>query len=205
MSGSPDVTDAMNLDDYPDDDGKKVWLSEREVEQLLDVQEDTIQEVAVKLGVRCGLRTHEIVQVAPEHVVDTEAGTMVRVWESAKTNKYRETPIPPDFATTIRTIDGVRDEGSDEPLVDVTKRTLRRWMEGATELLQEDTGEPGWQFVGFHDLRRTWATQLRSADVDAMVVCDWGGWDDLDTFLDHYRGTHTPEAQRREREKVDWL
>jgi len=55
------------------------------------------------------------------------------------------------------------------------------------------------------DLRRTWATQLRSADVDAMVVCDWGDWNDLDTFLDHYRGTHTPEAQRRKRGKVDWL
>jgi len=35
-----------------------------------------------------------------------------------------------------------------------------------------------------------------------MVVCDWGGWNDLDTFLDHYRGTHTSEAQRRERQKV---
>ena len=29
-----------------------------------------------------------------------------------------------------------------------------------------------------------------------MVVCGWGDWNDLDTFLDHYRGTHTPEAQR---------
>jgi integrase len=71
--------------------------------------------------------------------------------------------------------------------------------------LQEATDDFGWQYLGMHDLRRTWATSLRSADVDAMVVCDWGGWDDLDTFLDHYRGTHTPEAQLREREKVDWL
>lgn len=42
-------------------------------------------------------------------------------------------------------------------------------------------------------------------DVDAMVVCDWGRWGDLDTFLDYYRSTHTPEAQCREREKVEWL
>jgi predicted CopG family antitoxin len=26
-----------------------------------------------------------------------------------------------------------------------------------------------------------------------MVVCDWGGWDDLETFLDHYKGTHSPK------------
>ena len=31
-----------------------------------------------------------------------------------------------------------------------------------------------------------------------MGVCDRGGWQDLDTFLDHYRGTRSPEAQHRE-------
>ncbi|WP_246308273.1 tyrosine-type recombinase/integrase [Halosimplex rubrum] len=90
-------------------------------------------------------------------------------------------------------------------MVDVSTRTLRRWTAKATDELLDETDEPGWEYVGFHDLRRTWATSLRSEDVDAMVVCDWGGWDDLQTFLDHYRGTHTPEAQRREREKVEWL
>jgi len=32
-----------------------------------------------------------------------------------------------------------------------------------------------------------------------------GGWNVLQTFLDNYRGTHNPEAQLREREKVGWL
>jgi len=195
----------MNLEDYPDDDGMKVWLSESEVDQLLDQFDDTEKRIAVGLAVRCGLRSDEVVDVAPDHVVDTDAGRMLRVWSSAKTDNYRETPIPPNLATTIRTVGDVRDAPTGEPVVEVSTRTLRRWMESATETLLDDTDEPGWQFVGFHDLRRTWATSLRSADVDAMVVCDWGGWDDLDTFLDHYRGTHSPEAQLREREKVGWL
>jgi len=38
-----------------------------------------------------------------------------------------------------------------------------------------------------------------------MVICDWGGWDGLQTVLDHYRGPDTPEAERREREIVEWL
>jgi hypothetical protein len=76
-------------------------------------------------------------------------------------------------------------------------------MENATDQLQDGTDGPDWQFAGFHDRRRTWATQLQSADVDAMVVCDWDGWNDLDTSLDHYRGTHAPKPQRRE--TVDWL
>jgi len=195
----------MNLENYDDQDGMKAWLSEQEVQQLLDQFEDTEERIAVSLAVRCGLRSAEVLDIAPDHVVDTDAGTMLRVWESAKTGEYRETPIPPNLATTIRTAGDMREQPTDAPLVDATTRTLRRWMEGATSDLLDETGDDGWQFVGMHDLRRTWATSLRSADVDAMVVCDWGGWDDLQTFLDHYRGTHTPEAQLRERQKVDWL
>ena len=195
----------MNLDDYPDQDGKKVWLSQDEVDQLLDATDDAITDVAFRLAVRCGLRSEEVIGVAPNDVVDTDAGIMLRIWNGAKTGEYRETPIPEALANTITTIADVRDEPDDEPIVDVSKRTLRRRIAAAAEQLEDETGDAGWQYVGMHDLRRTWATQLRSADVDAMVVLDWGGWNDLDTFLDHYRGTHTPEAQRRERGKVDWL
>jgi hypothetical protein len=99
---------------------------------LPDVLDDTIQSAAAKLGVRCGLRTHEIIGVTPQDMAETDASAMLRVWESAKTDHYRETPIPPEFATTI---DGVRDDPSDAPLVDVSKRSLRRWMEDATEQL----------------------------------------------------------------------
>ena len=71
--------------------------------------------------------------------------------------------------------------------------------------LREATDDDGWSHLAFHDLRRTWATSLASTDVDPMLVLDWGGWDDLGPFLEHYRGTYSPEAQRREREKVAWL
>jgi len=59
--------------------------------------------------------------------------------------------------------------------------------------------------VSFHDLRRSWATNLAAAGVDPILVLDVGGWADLETFLDHYRGSYSPEAHRREREKVAWL
>jgi hypothetical protein len=36
----------------------------------------------------------------------------------------------------------------------------------------------------FPDLRRTWATALAREDVDPLLVCDWGGWNDLETFFD---------------------
>lgn len=193
----------MNLEQHEKRDDMKVWLSADEVDRLLDAAEDTEERIAFALGARCGLRSHEILDVAPEHVHDTDAGTMLRVWHG-KGDKFRETPMPADLATTIRTVADVRDAPPSESILDVTTtRTLRNWVQkGAARV---DSNDPGWEYLSTHDLRRTWAGQLRNADVDAMVVCDWGGWNDLETFLEHYKGTSTPEAQRRERGKVDWL
>jgi hypothetical protein len=42
----------------------------------------------------------------------------------------------------------------------------------------------------------------------AVVTCvtiAWGGWEDWETFRDHYLGEFSPEAIRRERGKVDHL
>lgn len=198
-----DKPDTMNLREHESRNDMKVWLSQREVELLVDAAASTSERIAFELGARCGLRSHEVLDVAPEHVVDTDAGTMLRVF-AGKGDKYRETPCPRDLATTIRTVDDVRGAPSSHPLVEITStRTLRRWIRRAADRVDDD--DPGWQHLSFHDLRRTWATALASADVDALLVCDWGGWNDLETFLDHYRGTFSPEAQHRERQKVEWL
>lgn len=186
----------------------KVWLSEQEVEQYLTGVKDTTRRIAFGLGLRCGLRSAEIVEAAPADVVDGPAGTMLRVREDgAKGDKYRETPVPPNLATTIRTIDDIREEPSTAPLVDVSTRTLRRWVRAhAVEVGEECDDLEGWSDLSPHDFRGTWATLLAGAeDIDPLVVCEWGGWSDLSTFLDHYRGSYSPEVQRRARDAVEWL
>ncbi|RZH66529.1 tyrosine-type recombinase/integrase [Natrinema altunense] len=195
----------MNLKQHENRDDMKVWLSQNEVEQLLEAADGTQQRIAFALGARCGLRSHEVLDVAPEDIVDTDAGTMLRVWHG-KGDKFRETPVPRNLATTIRTVDDVRDAPTSSSLVEITStRSLRRWVRSTADQLYDETGDAGWDHLGFHDLRRTWATALASADVDPLLVCDWGGWNDLETFLEHYRGSYSPEAQQRERGKVDWL
>lgn len=193
----------MNFEEHSERDDLKIWLSQSEVEQLLDVAEDTEERVAFSLGARCGLRSNEIVNVTPSNLADTEASWMLRVWEGK--SKPRETPVPDNLATTINTVADVRAEDDDEPIVDVTTRSLRRWIKSAGEKLADETEEELWTYLTMHDLRRTWATSLKGAEVDAMLVCDWGGWSDLETFLDHYRGKFSPEAQRKQRKKVGWL
>lgn len=200
----------MNIRDHKESDGKMIWLSTSgdpsEVEILLDHFDETERTLAFALGARCGLRSAEILDVAPEDVVDTDAGTMLRVWDG-KGGKYRETPVPDQLAMQIRTLAEYRAESDDEPVVSSisTTRSLRRWLEDARDELAEEYDDPGWRYLSTHDLRRTWATALSDADVDAIHALDWGGWVDIETFLAHYKGAYSPEAKRRERAKVDWL
>lgn len=195
----------MNLREHDDSDGMKVWLSEDDTTALLDAAKNTEREIAFALAARCGLRSHEILDVTPSHVVKSDAGTMLTV-PSGKGDKYRETPIPTALAKQTQTVDEMRDADSGDPIISVTTtQSLRNWIQTAREQLADDLDDDRWRQVSFHDLRRTWATSLAEQDVDPLIVCDWGGWSDLDTFLDHYRGVYSPEAQRRERGKVDWL
>jgi len=139
--------------------------------------------------------------VEAEHVVETGAGPRVRVFDS-KGKQYRETPTTESVRSTANTYAEL--QGDDARLVPHTKRWVQRHLDRITEALAAE-GDEMWQHVTPHDLRRTWATSLAGREVDPLLVCDWGGWSDLETFLEHYRGTYSPEVQRRELEKVGWL
>ncbi len=195
----------MMTEEYDDKAGRRVWLSRSEVEQLLSVADDPLRKVAFRLAAEVGLRSHEVVEVRPDHVVDGgEAGKMLVVPEG-KGEKLREAPIPESLADTMDAAASFGGVDDDEVLVDRSTRSVRNWVESAREELASTTGEQRWEYLTFHDLRRTWAGQLANADVDQTVALRWGGWNDLDTFLNHYRGEATEKAQARERGKVDWL
>lgn len=196
----------MRLKDYPEKDGKRVWLRDDELQSVFDQADGTEQEIAFLLGGRVGLRRNEIVQVRPVDLVEGPTGTHLRIWEDyAKREKYREPPVPERLATTIRTYADVADLDPDDHLVSVVDKTVYRWVKRARERLQAETNDVGWSFLDVHDLRRTWGTYLLEQGVLPSVVMDWGGWEDWDTFRQHYLGEFSPEAIRRERGKVDFL
>jgi integrase len=196
----------MNVVDHDnDEDNRKVWLSESEVQQLLEQPESTDRRIAFELAVRCGLRSAEILQVTPNDIVETDAGDMVKI-PNGKGDKYREVPMPSTLKRVIQTKDEMREADSSEPIISVTTtQSLRHWIKKAKEQLAESTEDSRWKMLSMHDLRRTWATQIAQKDVDPLIVCQWGGWSNVDVFLEHYRGTYAPEAQERERNKVEWL
>jgi len=181
-----------------------VWLSLEEVNQLIAAAGDTRRTMAISLGARSGLRSKEITEVTPADIVDTEAGPRVRVWHG-KGDKYRETPLPTDLVSTINAYADVAELEPDDTLVNASTRTLERWVHQAGDRLRAETQDEGWKYVTPHDLRRTWGTLLVEDDVEPGIIMEWGGWEDWETFREHYLGAYSMKKQKQEQQKVSWL
>lgn len=192
----------MRLKDYDERDGKRVWLAEQEIQLLLNHADPNHREMraALLLAARCGLRRREIVDITPADLASTDHGRVVRVWEG-KGDKYREVFCPDGLADVALGMAKV----PDEPLVSVADSTIYDWVQRCAQRCRADSGDEGWKFVGPHDLRRSWGVRLLESGVLPSVVMELGGWDDWDTFRKHYLAEFSPEALRRERDKVPWL
>ena len=165
--------------------------------EFLALVDDTTHRITLSLGLRCGLRSAEIVKATPADLATGPAGTMLRVPEG-KGGKYRETSVLPELETTSRTVDDVRSAPSGSPLVDASTRTVRRWVERYADEAAGTYDDERWRDLSAHDFRRAWATLLAHAEeMDPLLVCQWSGWEDLETFLEHSHGAYSPEVQRR--------
>lgn len=183
--GRTEVITTMNKEET-DSGGFCCWLQEKEKQQLLEYYDDYERDIAIKLMLKCGLRSEEVPRVSANCIQESDADFQVLKVPEAKRG-YRETFIPQDLATEIKSVYKVKDDvGINDPIIQVTPRTVQNWVYDASEALADETGNKDWLDVSAHDLRRTWATSLIQSGVTGDVVMDWGGWEDYQIFRNHY-------------------
>lgn len=195
----------MQLENYDARDGRRVRLTESERDRLLSVyQSGSKKHVALSLMAQCGCRCQEAVDVRPIDVIegDDTDRTFLRIAEG-KGKKERQTPMPEGLAGSINAI--AHSINPTDSVLGVTTRTARRWVKRAAEQCAAETNDGRWQYVGPHDLRRTWGHLALEAEVLPSVLMQWGGWEDYETFQRHYLGKHSETVQAREAKKVNWL
>ncbi|TMT85816.1 site-specific integrase [Haloterrigena sp. H1] len=186
----------MQIEPMEKADEFRCWLSESEQDLLKGHYADNLErDVAIRLMLS-GLRSDEVTRVAKQDVRELdsdEEAYKLRIWES-KTG-YRECPISERLKTLIYALSsaqGARGGRADEPVVNVTTKTLSRWVDEACEAIADDTGDDDWREVSCHDLRRSWATstyyKLFASPVALDLVRRWGGWSDAETFRKNYLG-----------------
>jgi integrase len=188
-----------------DDDDRRVWLNKNEMQTLKAHYSDApVRELCVRL-MSHGLRRGEAVNVTASDIDTRGAGgeqyDVVKV-RNGKTGD-RVVPISDECAQLARTISNLNNVGSDECIVDVQARAASRWVTEACEDLSDSAGKD-WAHVSTHDLRRSWATrtywQLDSRSLQTILA--WGGWQDVQTFKNHYLGTLPSAVEKEQAEEA---
>ena len=188
----------MQTRPYDEKDGRRIWLARPECADLLAaVDDDPRRRIALQLGLH-GLRTDEIIDVEPRHVrtlKDDAAGHVLTI-PDGKTGK-REVPVSDDLAQRVAYLKSAAQLRQDEPVIDVSTRTLRNWIrdarEGLAELTENRIEREAWSELGMHDLRRTWATSTYYAlaftgvPIAEQLVMSWGGWKQTQTGRETFR------------------
>ena len=195
----------MQLETYDKMDGRRVRLTQDELDRLLAEYDDRPdRQIALSLMGRCGCRSEEAVDAKPQHVIRGDSGRWFLRIPSGKGSKERQTPIAADLAGMVRAHTADHDDGETILRIKNT-RTLRKWVKAAANARRAAEEDERWQYVAPHDLRRTWGHLMLESEVLPSVLMQWGGWEDYETFQKHYLGKHSEKIQNREAGKVAWL
>lgn len=179
----------MQTRPYSVDDGRRIWLNREERATLLEAVDDPRRRIALQLGLH-GLRTDEIVAVEPGHVRELPSEGQVLIIPDGKTGK-RETPLSDDLAQRLSYLKSAAQLRQDDVVIDVSKRSIRNWIDAAREPLLDVEAEAA--SLGMHDLRRTWATDtyyslaLAGVPIAEQLTMSWGGWKQTSTGRETFR------------------
>lgn len=183
----------MRTRPYAKRDGSKVWLERDETKQLLEiVEERPKRRIAFGLGFH-GLRTDEIRNVEYRHLRPVTGGEAFVLEIPEAKRGARDVPINPDLQQRISMFKNATGMRQDLPLIDVSRKSIRNWIDDATDELGEEFRD-----VTMHDLRRTWATDtfyslaFAGVPIAEELTMAWGGWamtaTGRETFRENYLG-----------------
>lgn len=179
---------------YPEKEGLRLWLAPSEQRTLLEaLEERPRRQLAVRLGLH-GLRTDELLAVRENDFRELDSGDgWVLEVRDGKTGA-REVPVSDGLRQRSRMYKNAAQIRKDEPLIDVSGRSVRKWIASAREALEHPDAEA----LGMHDLRRTWATDtfyslaIAGNPIAEELVLSWGGWrhsaTGRQTFRENYLG-----------------
>jgi len=188
----------MRLQATAKPDEYKVWLTDPEL-RALRRQASPRDKLIIDLGAYVGLRAFEIPQIKPKHVDRTDDGEhyRLRVPEGKDTangqGKPRNAYLPADVEERIYTYTNDTDRGRDEQLIQLSTRSVRDVVKRTAQAAAEATGNPDYEYVSSHDLRRRFAQRLLvEKQMNPRVVMAVGGWDSFEA-IEPYLTEPTPD------------
>ncbi|SEH62934.1 Phage integrase family protein [Halopenitus malekzadehii] len=189
----------MRLEATNRTDTYKVWMTDNDLDQLRRAAVSYRDDVILQLGGLVGLRAFEIPQVKPTHIQQTDADHYrLRVPEGKDTSssggKPRNAYLPQSVERSLRQYQNAENIAPDQSFVDLSVRGVRAAVKRTAEAAAEETGDPDFQHVSSHDLRRRFAQRLLVDEgMNPRVVMQVGGWDSFQA-IEPYLNAPTPSV-----------
>lgn len=190
----------VRIDDSADK--TKCWLSfPDEKDEVISTARSTDWEraIAMRLMVEVGCRASGVLSAKPSGVQYNSDGEYWEIEVRGKNTKggektTRDAYLPNSVKQTLDIYGDERDISDDEPFVDKSESTVRRWVDEAVDEIADDTGNDRWRSVSSHDLRRSWASHyLVDEQVAVRVMMEIGGWSSYDA-IEPYLRKPSPEV-----------
>lgn len=189
----------VRIDDSQDK--TKCWLDYPDEVQTLERkarEQDWEREIAIELMVRVGCRASGVLTAKPEGLRWNSEGKYWELEVRGKNTKggqktVRDAYVPERVKENLDRYASERNIADDEPYVDASVSTVRRWVRELTNEIAKGTGNNRWAEVSSHDLRRSWATHhLVEQDVAVRVMMEIGGWSSYEA-IEPYLTKPTPQ------------
>ncbi|AEH37530.1 site-specific integrase [Halopiger xanaduensis] len=200
-----------------DDSGErtKCWLNyPDEVEDIAKAARtvDWERGIAMRLMGFVGSRASGVPSARPEGINWNSEGEYWELELKGKNTrggekKTRDAYLPGRIKDMLDIYADERSIADDEPFVDASTSSIRRWVSEAAEDVHSNDGKEGtrsdrWLSVSSHDLRRSWATHhLVDEDVPVRVMMSIGGWSSYEA-IEPYLAKPKPETIGREMSAV---
>ncbi|RLM96247.1 site-specific integrase [Haloarcula sp. Atlit-7R] len=183
----------------------RCWLTPDEYKTLKQSAGSYRDSLIIQLGGEVGLRSFEIPQIHPEHIKHVNEHARLRVPQGKDTEgsggKPRDAYLPEQVESELLRYANVEDINRDEPIIDLSERSVQRRVKATAERVAEETGDTDWQKLSSHDLRRYYAqTLLVRERMNPRVVMEVGGWSSF-SAVEPYLNAPTAEVVNREFEE----
>jgi integrase len=189
----------MRLEATGAEDEYKVWLTDREIEDLRRATASYRDDLIIQLGAYVGLRAFEIPQVMPAGISETEGGQYrLRVPQGKDTSgnggKPRDAYLPDAVERSLQQYQNAENIAPRDSFVDLSERGVRAVVKRTADAAAKESGDDDFRYVSSHDLRRRYAQRLLvDENMNPRVVMQVGGWDSF-AAIEPYLNAPTPDV-----------
>ncbi len=175
----------MRIEKNQDGKTHKVWLNSQDFKDLRNAAKGYREDLIIRLGGKAGLRSFEIPQIKPKHMMLASNGEdyFLRIPKGKDTKngegKPRDTYLPKDIHRDLHIYVNENHIGKNQKIFNITPRRIQQIISETGECATINTENEGFKKISSHDLRRYFGhSMLVEKRMNPEVVIEIGGWED---------------------------